>query len=171
MISSLRRFFGDNEAHAEDVCQQTFMRIFECRDQYDPSRSFISWLYSIMSNTAIDYKRHGARMYRAAVAFSEMPDTADRTSGEPVSFDPTDDGVDPEESAAIHETAARVREIADALDEPDRLLIEMVYFNSASYPEAAQALGLTVNATRVRLSRLLKSLRSSLRGEIKLLVA
>src|SRR5882672_7857272 len=42
---------------AEDVTQETFVRMFRALDRYDPSRSFSAWLFSIAARLSIDQIR------------------------------------------------------------------------------------------------------------------
>ncbi|MFH1724945.1 MAG: RNA polymerase sigma factor [Elusimicrobiota bacterium] len=46
-----------NQADAEDLSQETFLKAFRHLASYDPSRPFITWLFRIAHNTVIDFKR------------------------------------------------------------------------------------------------------------------
>ena len=52
----LRRYLGD-ENMAEDAFQLTFVRVYQKAHQFDLSRRFRPWLYSVATNQAIDEKR------------------------------------------------------------------------------------------------------------------
>src|SRR5947207_1138947 len=43
-----------DEALAEDALQEAFLRAYRALDQYDPERSFRSWLFQIARNVALD---------------------------------------------------------------------------------------------------------------------
>ena len=65
------RFVHDSEL-AEDLAQETFLRVFERLDQFDPSRRFGPWLFRIGVNLTLDYLRRRKRRGRWAL-FSESP--------------------------------------------------------------------------------------------------
>ncbi len=46
-----------DEALAEDVLQETFLRVYRALDQYDPERSFRAWIFQIARNAAVDALR------------------------------------------------------------------------------------------------------------------
>jgi RNA polymerase sigma-70 factor (ECF subfamily) len=54
------RFVRDREL-ARDLAQETFLRVYERIDQFDPSRRFGPWLFRIGVNLALDYHRKRRR--------------------------------------------------------------------------------------------------------------
>jgi len=60
LMSVLLRFVRDREL-ARDLAQETFLRVFERLDQFDPSRRFGPWLFRIGVNLALDYLRKRRR--------------------------------------------------------------------------------------------------------------
>ncbi len=56
----LVRFLGDRAA-AEDVFQEAFLQVHQSADQFDPSRRFRPWLFTIAANKARDLMRSNAR--------------------------------------------------------------------------------------------------------------
>src|SRR5436190_4532949 len=56
----LVRFLGDRAA-AEDVFQETFLQVHQSANQFDPSRRFRPWLFTIAANKARDLMRSQAR--------------------------------------------------------------------------------------------------------------
>ncbi|MFN3159723.1 MAG: RNA polymerase sigma factor [Rubinisphaera brasiliensis] len=76
------RFVRDDSL-AEDLAQETFLRVYENLDQFDVSRRFGPWLFRIGVNLTLDYLRKKKRRGRMSV-FSEIspdqplnPGTAD----------------------------------------------------------------------------------------------
>src|SRR5436309_8144365 len=45
------------EEDAEDVAQETFVRVFRALDRYDPARPFAAWIFTIASRLCIDHIR------------------------------------------------------------------------------------------------------------------
>jgi RNA polymerase sigma-70 factor (ECF subfamily) len=60
LMSVLLRFVQDREL-ARDLSQETFLRVFERLDQFDPSRRFGPWLFRIGVNLTLDYLRKRKR--------------------------------------------------------------------------------------------------------------
>ena len=82
LIRVILRFVRDSEL-AEDLAQETFLRVYERLDQFDASRRFGPWLFRIGVNLTLDYLRKRKRRGRWAL-FSESsaerlpdPPTAD----------------------------------------------------------------------------------------------
>src|SRR5512139_1969890 len=55
----LRRFVGE-DATAEDLLQETFMRVVKSREHWKPDAKFTTWLYTIARNLCIDHSRRRA---------------------------------------------------------------------------------------------------------------
>jgi RNA polymerase sigma-70 factor (ECF subfamily) len=60
LMNVLLRFVRDREL-ARDLSQETFLRVFERLDQFDPSRRFGPWLFRIGVNLALDFMRKRRR--------------------------------------------------------------------------------------------------------------
>lgn len=60
LMSVLLRFVQDREL-ARDLAQETFLRVYERLDQFDPSRRFGPWLFRIGVNLTLDYLRKRKR--------------------------------------------------------------------------------------------------------------
>jgi DNA-directed RNA polymerase specialized sigma24 family protein len=57
MLVGLKRFFGDDSKSCRAVVDETWAKLDETRDRVDPHRTFVSTLYSVMVNLAIDHLR------------------------------------------------------------------------------------------------------------------
>lgn len=60
LMSVLLRFVRDREL-ARDLSQETFLRVYERLDQFDPARRFGPWLFRIGVNLALDFIRKRKR--------------------------------------------------------------------------------------------------------------
>jgi len=67
LLRFLIRFTGDRQA-AEDVFQDTFLKVHTSASTFDADRRFKPWLFTIAANTARDYRRREAR--RPTVGYS-----------------------------------------------------------------------------------------------------
>src|SRR5690348_13589345 len=75
----LVRFLGDRAA-AEDVFQEAFLQVHQSADQFDASRRFRPWLFTIAANKARDLMRSNAR--RPTNPLSASINSSDDESGE-----------------------------------------------------------------------------------------
>lgn len=53
----------NNRHEAEDVVQETFLRVFRNMEKYDPNQKFSTWIYRIATNLCIDRLRRKKPSY------------------------------------------------------------------------------------------------------------
>jgi RNA polymerase sigma-70 factor (ECF subfamily) len=129
---------------ARDAAQETFARALAGLDTYDPSRPFAAWLLSIAANLIRDrYRRRRPDLLR-----------------------PEDDApvvLPPDARLIREEDRGRVLSALARLPFDLRIVVAMAFTEDRPYAEIAAALGVSVNAVRVRLFRALSRLRESLK--------
>jgi RNA polymerase sigma-70 factor (ECF subfamily) len=128
-----------NRADAEDLTQETFVRVFRSLAQYAPG-TFEGWLHRITTNLFLDLVRR-----RQRIRFDALPDDAgDRLAGtEPgpeLAYEQTH--LDPEVQAAL-----------DALPPDFRVAVVLCDLEQLSYEEIAATLGIKVGTVRSRIHR------------------
>ena len=145
-----------SRALAEDLLQQTFLKIHRARAAYVRGADPIPWIYAIAHRTFIDDTRRGKRTVSAG---EDLPEIAASITGE--SDDRRDDPrVDPE----------LAREALDALaklPEQQREAVVLTKLDGKSIAEAAEIAGTTVGAMKVRAHRGYEALRKLLGGRKK----
>jgi len=142
-----------NRAAAEDVLQETFLRVLRHAGRFDPSRRFSAWVYSIAANLCRDELRRGMRRRDIAAPLPEGR-TAEGAPGREPS---------PRRRAAGREFAERLRIEIAALTPEQREVITLRFLDSMKYGEIAEALGCPLGTVQSRLHAGLKSLRERLR--------
>jgi RNA polymerase sigma-70 factor (ECF subfamily) len=60
-----------NATQAEDAVQEAFIRLIRCRDQYDESKPFLPWFYTILRNVCRDMQRQEGRRRRILETLSQ----------------------------------------------------------------------------------------------------
>ena len=70
VLHYLERLIQQHES-AEDLCQETFLKVVKHRDQLGETVCMRGWLYRIATNTAYDYLRRQRR-----IAFTGLPEEA-----------------------------------------------------------------------------------------------
>lgn len=134
--------YAGSREDAEDVVQDTFKRVLENLDRYDPSRPFEPWFFTILRNTARNAaKRRRVRDHEALTReyASEMPD--------------------PFETTRRRELRRQIDEAVEALPAAQRSCFRLCVIEGLSSAEAASALGLAESTVRVHVFRARRALR------------
>lgn len=151
----LYRMLG-NEEDANDVAQESFVRVFRHRANFKPDARFSTWLYTIAGNLARNHHRWRAR--HPNVSLDAPPAGGEQTLGEML---PSTD-VSPGDNATKTERVQAVRSAVDKLPPDMREAIILCEWEELSLKDAAQALNTTAKAVESRLYRARKLLRESL---------
>ncbi len=134
----------NNTASAEDVLQETFMKIWRYGDRYaSTGNSPMTWLITIARNTAID-------RLRATKYTSDIADVEDRMAAS---------GPTPEQSVIAGSEAARIVGCLDELPDDRRSAVRGAYLEGASYADLAAKFDVPINTMRTWLRRSLIALR------------
>lgn len=143
-----------DHGRAEDLVQQTLLQMHCARQSYLRGSDVVPWAFAIGRRLLID----GQRRRKKEVFF----DTADQAQ-EAVDGRPSRDSI-PEEVASTREMAARVQAELLRLPEHQRVAYSLVREEGLSMAEAAEVLGVTVTAVKLRAHRVYEALRAVLRG-------
>lgn len=83
LLRVIQRFVTDLDA-AEDLAQETFLRVYERLDQFDPARRFGPWLFRIGVNLTLDFHRRRKRRIWSIFFTDRAPEGSyDPSSGDP----------------------------------------------------------------------------------------
>jgi RNA polymerase sigma-70 factor (ECF subfamily) len=130
---------------AQDVTQETFIRMFRALDRYDVQRPFAAWLMSIASRLSIDTLR---RRKHQPLALTQR----DRDDEE-YTIDVEDPGLRPEEVASRAEEEDRTRALIATLPPHYRIVVLLRHQQDLSYEEIAEALHLPLGTVKARIHR------------------
>jgi len=142
-----------DRAKAEDVVQQTMLQIHRARGRFMQGAQVMPWAFAIARRLMIDQHRRGGREVLAP--------TDDDTTGDLLAS--LDAGAD--ELAIAKEVAERLGEELQRLPENQRVAFELIKQEGLSVAEAAQVLGTTVAAVKLRAHRAYEALRAVLASE------
>lgn len=137
--------------YAEDLAQETWIRVLQRGSQYNGRQRFDPWLFAIARNLAIDY----LRKKRKAVATVSLPDDHDAVLLLPSS------GPSPFEAAARSQDAMRLAGRLQILAPLYREALLLRFQEDMSLPEIAQVVGAPVTTVSSRIYRGLAALRSA----------
>ncbi len=143
LYSVISRIINDDHL-AEDVLQESFVKIWKNVDEYDLNRGrLFTWMLNICRNAAIDKMR--SKGYKTAMKTQ---------SDETVLYEnPTKvyDSIKPE--------TIGIREIVTKLKPEWRTIIDLIYFNGYTHQEAAVTLKLPLGTVKTRLRSAIMYLR------------
>jgi len=148
------RMLGEAES-AEDAAQETFLRVFQHLNRYDPKRPFATWLLSIAAHYCID------RLRRRKLAIFSMDEADESEAGFEL---PDPASPNPEVESVKKEERDHMQGLLHHLDATDRAAIVMRYWSDFSEAEIADALHLTVSAVKSRLHRARRELAGLWQG-------
>lgn len=137
--------------YAEDLAQETWIRVLQRGSQYNGRQRFDLWLFAIARNLAIDY----LRKKRKAVQTASLPDDRDEI------LLVSSSGPSPFEAAARSEDAIRLAGQLQILSPLYREALLLRFQEDLSLAEIAQVLGAPVTTVTSRIYRGLAALRSA----------
>ncbi len=149
---------GDH-ATAEDLAQETFMRVYRARERYKPTAKFTTWIHTIANNVSSDLRQRAYRRLEWGVPHAVT------ASSSAIGLDQlavAASGMLPARVAARGELQAVVREAIAGLSERQRMALLLAKFEQCSYEEIAAAMKLTVPAVKSLLFRARDHLRTAL---------
>jgi RNA polymerase sigma factor (sigma-70 family) len=129
---------------AEELVQDAFMRLHQQWEQVEKPRA---WLYRCVRNRAYNHTRDNKREYLSG----EVPErAAEKREG-------------PDEVLRKLEAAGMVHMLLAEMDERDRELIQLKYFEELKYATISERTGMSIGNVGYRLHHILKSLADSMR--------
>jgi RNA polymerase sigma-70 factor (ECF subfamily) len=142
---------------AEDLVQETFIKVFRALDRYDTERPFSAWIFTIASRLAIDHLRR-RRVKTVSLEVSEPGSTEERT------MDVEDKGLKPDEITSHAEEESHAAHLIDSLPEHYRIVVVLRHQQDLSYEEIAEALNLPLGTVKARIHRARALLKDRLQG-------
>jgi RNA polymerase sigma-70 factor (ECF subfamily) len=147
-----------NEADAEDLVQEAFLRAYRFFDRYDTRLPFTSWLYRIMTNAHIDTLRRRSRIRTVSLDEPVRGDEAE--SG--MAWELPDDTASPEDLVLSGVLDAELQQGLLGLPAPFRWAVVLADIEGLSYEEIADVMKCSVGTVRSRIHRGRKLLRKHL---------
>lgn len=160
VFSLIYRMLNDREA-AEDVAQETFIKVLNALDRYDPSygSKFSSWIFKIANNAALDYLR---KRRSDTISLDGSPEA--RTEDEAAASAPVlaADDLSPEDYAASQEIGREVERAIARLRPEYRSAIILWHIEDRPYEEIAEIMALPLGTVKTYIHRARKELRNHL---------
>jgi RNA polymerase sigma-70 factor (ECF subfamily) len=147
-----------NQATAEELAQEVFLRVYRSRESYEASAKFTTWLYRIATNLAVNNARDTKHERAENQVSLDEPDEESGTT-----MDVADTRLSVEQQLLRNERLAAIRKVVEALPERQRMAVLMHKYQNMDYKEIAAVLKLSESATKSLLFRAYESLRESLK--------
>ncbi len=144
--------YAKNRADAEDIAQETFLKVWRHLQRFDTDKNFKPWVLQITKNQALDHLKKKRPMTFSSIEQEDVdlldliPDTS------PL----------PDALARRAEEIGGLRETLDGLPASDRKLLFFRYMKGFSFKEIAEELGEVLDTVKSRHRRLLLKLRKEL---------
>jgi len=150
-----------NQAVAEELAQEVFLRVYRSRETYRAEARFSTWLYRIATNLGVNYARDTRHERTASTVYLDetdaetgtTPDVADSTPG-------AEDGL------LRRERLNAIRQHVLALPERQRMAVLMHKYEGMDYRQIGDVLKLSESATKSLLFRAYQTLREKLKDFI-----
>jgi RNA polymerase sigma-70 factor (ECF subfamily) len=147
-----------NQAVAEELAQEVFLRVFRSRETYRAEARFSTWLYRIATNLGVNHARDTRHERAASTVYLDEPDSESGTTPDVADQTP---GV--ESSMLRSERMAAIREHVMALPERQRMAVLMHKYEGMDYKQIGEVLKLSESATKSLLFRAYQTLREKLK--------
>jgi RNA polymerase sigma-70 factor (ECF subfamily) len=160
LVNILSHLVGGDPELAEDLAQETFLRVYRTRKRYVPGAKFSTWLFTIANNVASNARRTLARRREVALP---APVGASTTSAMPIDqLAQAASGLMPTRQADKAEMREVVRQALSALNERQRLAVLLNKFENMGYADIAETMQMSPQAVKSLLSRAREQLRTVL---------
>ena len=157
LFNFILRFVRDTAA-AEDVTQETFLRLVKGADAYERQAKFTTWLYTIARNLCVDAARRGKHRKAASL---DAPLGDEDGAASLLDLVP-DAGAGVDRQAQSRELAVRLRQAIEALPDEQREIFLLREVADLQFNEIANVIGCPENTVKSRMRYALEKLREAL---------
>jgi RNA polymerase sigma-70 factor, ECF subfamily len=157
LFNFILRFVRDTAA-AEDVTQETFLRLVKGADAYERQAKFTTWLYTIARNLCVDAARRGKHRKAASL---DAPIGDEDGSASLLDLVP-DGGAAVDRQAQSKELRLRLQQAIEALPDEQREIFLLREVADLQFNEIANVIGCPENTVKSRMRYALEKLREAL---------
>jgi RNA polymerase sigma-70 factor, ECF subfamily len=158
VFSLIYRMVRDRE-QAEDLTQETFVRVFNHIDRYDPAYKFSSWIFKIATNLTIDWMRK-KEVPTVSIDGSRYATTSDEIEASTITVESKDET--PEELLIARELGDEIERAIGRLRPEYKTAILLRHVEDKPYEEIAQIMSLPLGTVKTYIHRGRKELQELL---------
>jgi RNA polymerase sigma-70 factor (ECF subfamily) len=148
-----------NQAVAEELAQEVFLRVYRSRETYRAEARFSTWLYRIATNLGVNYARDNRHERTASTIYLDETDSETGTT-----LDVADSTPGAESNLLRRERLDAIRQHVMALPERQRMAVLMHKYEDMDYRQIGDVLKLSESATKSLLFRAYQTLREKLKS-------
>lgn len=145
----------NNRQEAEDIVQDTFLRVYKNLDRFDETLKFSTWIYRIATNLCID------RLRKRKPAFSLDAESQEYEGLDGYSMIPSDNRT-PESELILSDTQRILHQAMESLPPKYKSVMMLRYIQDMSLQEVGDILGMPVTTIKTRVHRGREFLRKKL---------
>ena len=154
LVFTLAMRMVKNREEAEEVSQDTFIKVYKSLNKFKGNSKFSTWIYRVAYNTCLDRLKKIKREYNV-VAIDEFTEHQVKT---------LDNALNQMEE---QEHKQKIQECLQLLPSDDSFLLTLYYFEDQSLEEISKVVGITANNVKVKLFRSRKKLTSILKEQLE----
>ena len=158
VFSIIYRMVRDREL-SEDLAQETFIKVLNAIDSYDPSYKFSSWIFKIAHNNTVDHIR---KKRVKTLSLDGSPHARTKEEAESSSFTAVDTAENPEEYTQSQQVGAEIEAAIQTLRPAYREAILLWHVEARPYDEIAEIMDLPLGTVKTYIHRGRKELREKL---------
>jgi RNA polymerase sigma-70 factor (ECF subfamily) len=147
-----------NQAVAEELAQEVFLRIYRSRETYRAEAKFSTWLYRIATNLGVNHARDTKHERTASTIYLDEPDAETGTTPDVADMTPS-----AEADLLRRERMKAIRQHVTALPERQKTAVLMHKYEGLDYKQIGEVLKLSESATKSLLFRAYQTLREKLK--------
>jgi RNA polymerase sigma-70 factor (ECF subfamily) len=147
-----------NQAVAEELTQEVFLRVYRSRETYRAEARFSTWLYRIATNLGVNHARDTKHERAAQNVYLDQPDPETGTTPDVADSTPS-----VEQDLVRNERMQAIRRHVMALPERQRTAVLMHKYQGMDYKQIGEVLKLSESATKSLLFRAYQTLRERLK--------
>jgi RNA polymerase sigma-70 factor (ECF subfamily) len=147
-----------NQAVAEELAQEVFLRVYRSRETYRAEARFSTWLYRIATNLGVNHARDTRHERSASTVYLDEPDSESGSTP-----DVADSTPGAEASLLRDERMNAIRDFVMALPERQKMAVLMHKYEGMDYRQIGDVLKLSESATKSLLFRAYQTLREKLK--------
>ena len=144
VVNFLYRYTGNRE-EAEDLAQDTFIKVFRSKHLYKEIAKFSTWFYTIAVNTAKTNAKKKSRMSTMSLSDYDPENEKD--------YELKDPGFTPEETANAGIENYYIQKAINSLDEDFKKIIILRDIEDLEYEEIVKITGLPMGTVKSRINR------------------
>jgi len=139
----------ENKPEAEEAAQDAFIKAFNYLKSFNRQAKFSTWLYRIVFNTAVSYRRKNRQQFQdietSVIEYHEQADSQIEKDDKHIFLN----------------------KAMEKLNEADRLAMQLYYIKELSLEEVAEMMGQNLNTVKVRVHRARQRLADELKRILK----